>query len=331
MIIDIKSLKVKLLGDPHLGRSFLHVTPLHRRGDREKMQWADFEESLTQCQGVDVHVMMGDLFDKWTVPYTVIYRAAQTYLQAAKLNPGTRYVVLMGNHDASRDLERVSAFRLFASILWLNPQIMIVDEGPKGMQLKNTQLTFIPWHPVLTAAEVVEKDAGFISGSHAVFGHWDVVTAFGSDNAIPAKRLKELSVERAITGHDHHRRDLVIDDLPVKITGSMQPYSHAEDTTGELYVTVTKLELEHTRPEHFLNRCVRVLLQEGESIDKPIDCLQLTVKKIGQEDFDEGGLNVEFEGFDFEKLMTETFDELKVDPAFRSIAVERYDAERAKQ
>lgn len=332
MIEKINNLTVKLLGDPHLGRSFLHGTPLHRRGEREQMQWVDFEMSLMQCQGIDVHVCMGDLFDKWTVPYTVIYRAAQTYLQAAKLNPNTRFVIIRGNHDASRDLERVSAFKLLTAMVWLHPQIIIADDMPKGLDLADTKLSFMPWDPVLNAAEMVEKYADFIKNADAIFGHWDVVEAFGSDNLIPAKRLQELGVKRAITGHDHHKRDLVIDDLPVKITGSMQPYSHGEDHDGLLYISLSKTELESIQPSLIRDKCVRVLLREGESIDKPVDCLQFTVKRLGDNSFnDEEGINVEFEGFDFDKLLTDTFDELKVDPAFRVEAVARYESERSKQ
>lgn len=337
MIETINGLHVKLLGDPHLGKAFLHGTPLHRRGDREKMQWADFEKSLMEVDFVDVHVCMGDLFDKWTVPYTVIFRAAELYKKAARANPGRTYVIIQGNHDASRDLERVSAFRLFSEIVALERNIKVVKDEPYWIHSANACLVFMPWDAVHNAAEMVEKHLQFFQSQFpvdAVFGHWDVV-AFGpgTDNYIPAARFKELGVKRAITGHDHNKRDMVVDGLPVKITGSMQPYSFGEDQTGELYITVSLAELEQTRdPEFFKNRCVRVMLAVGEAITKPVDCLQLKVHRIGDDSFDdETQLNVEFEGFDFDKLAGEVFDELKVDPLFRVKALERYDAERAKQ
>lgn len=332
MITDINGYKVALLGDPHLGKAFLHGTPLHRRGEREEMQRLDFEKSLNDVQGCIAHVMMGDLFDKWTVPYTIIYEAAQAYLKAAAENPLVTYVILQGNHDASRDLERVSAFKLFAGLVRRVRNIIVVDEKVGRLQVEDTlRLTFVPWHPVHNAADMVEQGKDLILGSHAVFGHWDVLAAFATDNMLPAAQLKELGVQRAITGHDHNKRDMEIDGLPITITGSMQPYSFAEDTTGEFYITLTKLQLETIQID-LRNKCVRVLLAEGEFIDKPIDCLQFKAQKIGELEFDDDtALNVEFEGFDIEKLFEETMEELKVDAAFRNIASERYDAERAKQ
>jgi hypothetical protein len=91
--------------------------PLHRRGDREKMVWADFERSVSETSA-DVHINLGDLLDRPVVPYDVIVRAARIYAQAAQHRPETQFLILQGNHDVSRDLERVSAFDVFAEIVW---------------------------------------------------------------------------------------------------------------------------------------------------------------------------------------------------------------------
>ena len=48
---------------------------------------------------------MGDLYDKPFVPYSIVWRSAQLYLDAARAHPTRLFVVLRGNHDASRDLE----------------------------------------------------------------------------------------------------------------------------------------------------------------------------------------------------------------------------------
>jgi DNA repair exonuclease SbcCD nuclease subunit len=334
MIENINGTVVKLLGDPHLGRAFNHGVPLHRRGDREEMQWADFTASVMDVAGTQLHVCMGDLFDKWTVPYSVIYRAAEIYRAAARANPSKRFVIIQGNHDASRDLERVSAFKLFSEIVSFEPNIWVVKGKPTRLTEGNETFLFVPWDPVLNAAEMIETHAEMFLGYGAnvtVFGHWDVLEAFASDNLIPVAKLKELGVSRAITGHDHHARDMEIDGLPVKITGSMQTYSFAEDHIGKLYISLTKLQLESIKLD-LRNMCVRVLLADGESLDKPIDCLQLKVQKLGERDFDdEEALNVAFEGFDFDKMFSDTMEELKVDAAFRDIAAEKFDAERAKQ
>lgn len=346
MIENIAGLRVKLLGDPHLGRSFLNGTPLHRRGDRERLQWADFERSLTEVDGVDVHVCMGDLFDKWTVPYTTIFNAAQLYVRAAAATPLVHYFIVQGNHDASRDLERVSAFKLFSSIVSKQKNIHVVAGEPlvysvlggSGIYVginrwegEEVCLVFIPWDPVENAAEMVSAHEGRIKNADCVFGHWDVVTAFASDNLIPAQALKDLGVKRAITGHDHNKRDMVINDLPVKITGSMQPYSFAEDDTGQLYMTLTLTELQVIQPEIIKDKCVRVRLLPGQSVDVIPDCLQWKVQRIGDADEEEVDMSVEFEGFSFEKVFGEVMDELKVQPNFRERALQKWDEEKAKQ
>ncbi len=117
MIITHHGRTIEFLGDPHLGKPFIHGVPLHRRGDREKMVWADFERSISQTSA-DVHINLGDLLDRPVVPYDVIVRAARIYAQAAEDQPETQFLILQGNHDVSRDLERVSAFDVFAEIVW---------------------------------------------------------------------------------------------------------------------------------------------------------------------------------------------------------------------
>ena len=52
-----------LLGDPHLGRTFVHGVPLHRRGEREVMMWRNFAQSLSNVT-TPLHICLGDLFDR---------------------------------------------------------------------------------------------------------------------------------------------------------------------------------------------------------------------------------------------------------------------------
>src|SRR5262245_25751534 len=103
------------LGDPHLGKAFINGVPLHRRGEREETQWTDFVKSLaTPC---DLHVCMGDLFDRMFVPYAVVLRAARAYKNTALTNPNREFVIIRGNHDASRDSFIIAAYDVFAYIL----------------------------------------------------------------------------------------------------------------------------------------------------------------------------------------------------------------------
>ena len=78
-----------LLGDQHLGKVFVNNVPLHRRGDHEKIVWAEFRKQLDP-KGAEVHVNMGDLYDKPFVPYGVVWCSAQLYLKPRAPTPTRR-------------------------------------------------------------------------------------------------------------------------------------------------------------------------------------------------------------------------------------------------
>lgn len=328
---SVGELVVALLGDQHLGKSFQIGTPLARRGDREKMQWADFEASLNDVENVDVHVNMGDMFDKAIVPYTVVYWAAMIYKRAARAHPTVQYYLLAGNHDLSRDLERVSAFLIFAAICSGIPNLHVVKDACEVYHCANTKLVFVPWDPVLNAQQMVERDVGDVQGADAVFGHWDVVEIGQSENLLPAAKFVALGVKEAITGHDHTRRNMVMRTLPVLVTGSMQPYSFAEDPDNDLYITCSLLELESFRPEFLKNKCVRVILDKGEHVQQIPDCLQFRTKYIGQADEDDVEIAVTLGDFSFDKIFDEVMTEAGIEPSFITLTKDRIEAERVKQ
>lgn len=325
---------IKTLGDPHLGRSFINGTPLHRRGEREEMQWADFKASLFEVEDVQVHVCMGDLFDRWTVPFATIYRAARLYRQAAHDNPDVEYVILNGNHDLSRDVGRISAYHLFQEILEGSTNITFATARPTVIY-SDLKLGFIPWNPVHSASEIVEQNAELLRDCDAVFGHWDVMAISDTSNLIPAKQLYDLGVIGAYTGHDHLKRDLLIDGLPVTVTGSMQPYSFAEDPYEELYRTLTIEEYEQIladgEQETLKNLCVRVLLDRGQTVSQVVDCLMFKVKHNDVPDEEGVDVAVELGDFSFEALLTEVMTEAGVNAQYAALSRKKIDEERAKQ
>lgn len=291
MRITIAGCDFELLGDPHRGRPFRNGVPLHRLGDRERMQSETMKASLKQGEatGVVAHVCMGDLFDKPKVANEVVAQVADEYQHAISLNGMIDWVCLTGNHDDSRDTGIVSSFHLFTKIM--EERMFIVRSIPlrRYYDSRESQATcmvvFIPWHPLKTAVEMVNEHQDLIRGADAVFGHWDVDRRLeGTDNYIPAELLYELGVKLAITGHDHVARELELSGVKVIVTGSMQPYSHSEDTEGFLYCTVTADEARRLlteAPEYFSNHCLRVV---GEWNDPVPNCLQFKVVSHPDED-----------------------------------------------
>jgi len=297
-----------LLGDPHLGKTFINGVPLARRGEREAMVWAAFEQSLWNV-GEPWHINMGDLFDAPVVPYSVVLRAAQTYLFAAQQQPDTTFVILQGNHDITRDLERCSAFDVFAEIVEGQPNIMVVREP---VQIDGR--LFVPFDPAVSAADLVQDFRAV-----AAYGHWDIESFGGSDhNLIPTAVLAKNGILTAYTGHVHAPSEFTRDGVLVTVVGSMQPYAHGE---GEMYVTLTLAEA-RARTD-LRDKCVRIKLQPGETCDFEPDCLQLKVVPVGD---DQESTTVTLGDFDIHKLFAQAFDQVGVTSDLRQRVKERYEA-----
>jgi predicted phosphodiesterase len=81
--------------------------------------------------------------------------------------------------------------------------------------------------------------------------HHDLESFGGNtDYMVPAKLIMERfpNCQKIVTGHWHLEGDYVIDGVPVACTGSLEPYTHAEDPDGELYVSLTLEQLEARDP-----------------------------------------------------------------------------------
>lgn len=114
--------------------------------------------------------------------------------------------------------------------------------------------------------------------------HHDLESFGGNtDYMVPAAELMELfpNCRKIVTGHWHLEGEYQVDGIDVSCTGSLEPYSHGEDPNGEIYLTLTLDELAARDPATLADKCVRVLLREGEELPVALDCLQLTGKRIG--------------------------------------------------
>lgn len=290
---------VAVLGDPHLGRRFKTGVPLHRAGERERLHLAEFSERLAASEA-RLHVNMGDLFDRFIVPPEIVLFAAECYREVAAANPATTFILLRGNHDVSRDTARRSSFDLFTCLVREIPNIIVVDSEP----LVWGGYGFVPYTPFQPTSALVEA---LPDGLNAVFGHWDVQD-WGGDNVIPTQILAAKAINLAITGHDHLARQEKRHGVDIILTGSMQPFSHAEDPNGDWYVTLTLDELE---PDAVQDKNVRVLLREGETLPGDLDCLSLTAKRIPDQDQEEIAIDTRaFESLDLKVMLAEVLDGL---------------------
>lgn len=288
-----------ILGDPHLGRRFQTGVPLHRLGEREAMQWQHFVRELSPLHdGELVHVCMGDLFDRTTVSNRLVLDVFEAYQTAARRSMSTTFVVLQGNHDASRDRTVASSFDLFTKLVrssWLDEHVIIVDDQPFFESYWG--FGFVPWHPFRTAREQVQFLIDSLAGRRleAVFGHWDV-EAFGDDSNLVPTDLLSLVTDRVFTGHIHLPGQFRRHGVDVTVTGSMEPYSHAEDPNGVLYRTMSLqelLEMQSSCPAVLNQLNVRVLLQEGEVLPTGVECLSLVGRRVEADAVDATALTME--------------------------------------
>jgi DNA repair exonuclease SbcCD nuclease subunit len=305
MEIIENGLRIFALGDPHLGRSFLNGTPLHRRGERERLVWQDFQRALDRAADCDLHICLGDLFDKWIVSFDLILNVADAYRKAA-MTHRCQFFILKGNHDWTRDLERRSAFDVFTALVADVENITIVTD-----MLEVSGLVLYPWHPLW---DVKERLA--VSNAKILFGHFD--TEFGDHNMVPTK----LDFERIYTGHVHKRDRFTRDGTEVVIVGSLQPYAHGEETDDSLYITLRPKDI--PAAGDLRNKCVRIL----GHFDGDIDCLQITYKQ--EKTTDDGQLEqVTLGDFDMDKLFAEAFAEAGVSAERTEAVLGQYQAKRA--
>ena len=298
-VFNIDGLKVNLIGDVHLGKSFRTNVPLHRIGDREAMVWMEFERQLSEP--ADLTIVMGDLFDKFVVPPEVVIRCYERLLTNER---STQPIyVLRGNHDASRDTTKKSSFELLTMLVEGNPGLnifMVEDKVFRGNFL------LCGWHPFISATDTLERlQPPFTTA----FGHWDI-TQHGEDthNLIPLERLAELGVTKVFTGHIHKADSFKRNGMEVTVVGSMQPYAHGEEPAdSKLYQTLDGSEAADmliADPEVFANTNVRILLAPGEEWTTEFNCLSRSFKRTTDvEDGGEPTQEVEYQTFDLKTLV----------------------------
>jgi DNA repair exonuclease SbcCD nuclease subunit len=324
MLLSLKNgLKVNFIGDPHFGKKFGDV-PLHRRGEREAMQIEEFRKELNTES--DVCIMVGDLFDVFSVENEVLISVFTEIKKASIKNPDRQFIFMSGNHDESRDEELVSSFTLLEHLLAPFKNILCFRQIKEYKHPKGSRFLICPYSVYNTAEEEVNQYSD--STYDLIVGHWDVDPIAGKHNLAPIELMIDMT-PIIVTGHTHTPKDQVVKDKDGQesrliVTGSMIPYSHGEDPNNILYVTKTieqiaaEMQLD---PDCYKNKCLRVVLAPGEEAPVGIDCLQFSIKRV---DTSEAKLEVTMEQFSFKALWEESFTENEVPKEVSDFYWEKY-------
>ena len=297
-VIEIAGHKFKLIGDPHLGRVFKTGVPTHRLGDRERLVEEQFYAEISDRTSVPV-IIMGDLFDKYSVPESLVLWAADKLNEAAEWK---KIYVLRGNHDLSRDEEKRGSFDVLEKLC---PNVVFV-KGVWEIQLENGYLALFGYDAFKSATELANQltvNCNYL----AAFGHYDL-TSHGSDfNLVPTEVFAALKIPTVYTGHIHRAQTIERHGVTAHAVGSMQPYAHGEQAEGDLlYQTLTLDEFNARNPEDFLDVNLRILLKGDEVFDTQLDCLSLVFKHIA--DAEAEPLEVAYDSFDSDNILTECLD-----------------------
>lgn len=285
------------IGDVHLGKRFKSKDiPLDKRGIREQILRLRFEQviarAIKQVQKGDYEgiVFMGDLFDSFCVSYEDILIA---YNGLKKIPITTPVVILEGNHDQSKNTDRVSAFQIL-EVLCRDIWNRFFVTNKRDWYYINNSL-FVPYLGKGVNSIITSPDKTI-----DIYGHFE-------EEDFPWLRNNFAHV---YSGHIHSPRQ----EGNLTVVGSIMPYTFAEDPTNTFMKTCTLAEYEaDVAAGTSSSRCYRLKLQAGEEMpdSATANCLQLSryssEKAVEQED-----LSVNFESFDLEKLMHEALDTLGV-------------------
>lgn len=285
---------IQTIGDIHAGKSFRSGVPKSRLGEREEHLYRTFEKYLnTDAKAI---VAMGDLFDKTVVSNECLNRIINIIQESCLKNKNTKYFILSGNHDFTKDKDKVSSFDLlikyFESANISN--LHIISKYTESFCSDLGICLYFSHYDPFASLDSLNKVPRSLPNTKLkiAFGHWDV-TDFSAisgtekfiNRSIPKVILKNFDL--IFTGHEHKPRKEVVETKPVYVTGSMLPYAFGEQLESEFsqYIVLSISELNKAlakNKEKFKNTNVRILYKTNEELPVAFPCLSRTSKCIDQ-------------------------------------------------
>lgn len=276
-----------LITDTHLGKVYKTGVPLDKLGIRENMAYEAFEKCLRLDCEEKTLIHLGDLFDSPVVPLDVIMRTYRIIsLSLMSVGDKWRFYFIAGNHDLHRDSSKTSAIYILATMLakFKNCKFVVGDEA----LVVSPELVLCPYSYKKSVDEML-NGCKFVK---YVLGHFEE----------PIEPAVASLHGQVYSGHIHNKHK----NGNVEFIGAVLPTSHGDADDDTLYTTVD-LETLLANKDAFENKCVRVVLKEGEVLPEGIDCLALTSKKEEVEE-ERRDLNVGFEDFDLYKVFCESLN-----------------------
>ena len=314
------------IGDAHLGRVFKNNVPLNRRGEWEKQQMFCFEKELfkTLPKGVDranyIRVQAGDLFDKPMISNEVLMDTVKLLKHYEECQSEHLYII-SGNHDDSKNSSDVTSWDLLAKFFEGSENIHFVKTWKAHVFPDGSTILLVGWniHESVAQAYLQAQATGLKPA--VVVCHLDRISYGNDDNVIPYDFLKQHSVDMVISGHEHKPYFFEEGNMKVIGTGSLLPYSHAEDPDSDYYITIKGFEdvrdyFGSKGEEFFRNKHVRVYIEEEkmeEFLALDLDCLSLQVNKAEAINMEEAVTEVTVESYDAKTIWGQSVAETGLD------------------
>lgn len=339
---------VQTIGDVHLGKIFRTGVPKNSLHLREQNLFQSFTELLNKSD-INLVVIMGDLFDKVNVSNEYLNKTIDLFKETCISNPDINYYVLSGNHDLSKDTSKISTFKLLekyfkqdSSFILENLHFVSSYTEPLYIEVVDSLLYFSHYDPFSSLDDYQISSDVFSQGSLKIaFGHWDTI-AYDSDKfinrLIPNTILSNFDV--IFTGHEHKPNFKLFPknqrNVPVYLTGSIQPFAHGEEIPEDmlLYVTTTIPRLKahlDKNADYFKYSNVRILYNKDDLFPEDFPCLSRTYKLISDlKEVISEDLETHGETISFQKIMLNVFqNHLNPDNAIFIKEIERMFIEKS--
>lgn len=235
-------------------------------------QWQEgmFSMLLEEAENTNL-IILGDLFDSYTVPASAIAFAYLRLRKWLEVNPNNDLYLVRGNHDASRDSYKLSSFDLLCKVLSDSERVVPVTDT----MILDSRIAIIPHFG--TQDEFTYKLRSLPDHLAFVLLHANYHNGFAaqSDHSLNV----EENVARRVPGtlvfaHEHHHRTELFGK--VVVIGNQIPTSIA-DCVGSDVKYYAQLEVNSsgsqidlvpilTMPEEYVEVDWRELLDGAESL-----------------------------------------------------------------
>lgn len=318
--------KIQTIGDAHLGRVFKTNVALDRRGEYEEHQFGEFEkllnkprpEGLAKTQYIKCQV--GDLFDKAVVSNQTILRTLELLQSYEKIAEEPLYII-SGNHDDSKSVTEPTSWDMLAKFFEGSDKVFFIKKWAVHRFPDGSQALLVGWNIHQSVAQAFIEAENLEFKPNLVVCHLDRISYGNDDNVIPYQFLRGKGVLSVVTGHEHKPFQFWEGDLNVIGTGSLLPYSHAEDPDSDYYITIKGFEnlqsfLEENDADFLKHKHVRVYIEE-ENMDEflalDLDCLSLQVNKAESMAVEDAVTEVVVESYDAKTIWNRSVTETGLD------------------